>query len=271
MTARPRVLPAHRARNGHSGPLLPKPNRQTFHYQAHPDRPAKTVRQRPLASPADAPCSPSASHSVVVTVLSALTRGFFLSEFLSPRRVIEKFLKPCPDRPTPRRLYPAHPAVQFEEHFPTVCAQLLLNSCRKLAALLLEAGDLLVKQGIPFVPGIVPGLEVVAQIPGQFRHMDRRPIRLLDAGQVAPSLIRCLVHFLGGTPAKARSAVVPVDEDPARLGHAVRISAGERLLRRSFRITSYLPWPSSANMVVLPECPLLALISPTFWHGRGTG
>ncbi|MDX6422364.1 MAG: hypothetical protein QOG28_6984 [Trebonia sp.] len=52
---------------------------------------------------------------------------------------------------------------------------------------------------------------------------------------------------------------------------ALSCLAGEWLLRRSFRTTSYLPWPSSANMAVLPECPLLALISPTLWHGRGTG
>jgi hypothetical protein len=170
---------------------------------------------------------PQSVTQFVATMLNALTRGFFHSESLSSRRVTEEFLKPCPDRPAPWRLYPAYPPVQFVEHFPTVRAQFLLDSCRKLATLLLEAGDLLVKQGIPFFPGIVPGLEVVAQFPGQFRHMDRRAVRLLNAGQVAPSLIWCLVLFLGGTPPQTRSTVVPVDEDPARFGHAVRISAAD--------------------------------------------
>jgi hypothetical protein len=46
------------------GLLLPKPVRQVLHYVAHSDRPARTVRQRPLGSPAEPARSPSVSHSV---------------------------------------------------------------------------------------------------------------------------------------------------------------------------------------------------------------
>jgi hypothetical protein len=208
------------ARNRHSGLMLSKLIRQISAINrilTDLRRPSASVRWRlPPMLPV-----PSVSHSVVATMLSALMPSFFLSESLSSRRVTEKFLMPGHDRPSPRRLHPAHPPVQFVEHFPTVCAQFLLDSCRKLAALLLEAGDLLVKQGIPFFPGIVPGLQIVAQFSGQFRHIDRRAVRLLDAGQVAPSVVRCLMLFLGGTPPQTRSAIVPVDENPARFGHAV--------------------------------------------------
>jgi hypothetical protein len=47
-----------------SGRLLPKPIRQPSHHQAHPDRPPRIVRQRPLAYPRDGARSPSVSHSV---------------------------------------------------------------------------------------------------------------------------------------------------------------------------------------------------------------
>jgi hypothetical protein len=50
------------SQSGHGsrvGLLLPKPVRRAFHYVAHPDRPARTVRQRPLGSPAEAARSPS--------------------------------------------------------------------------------------------------------------------------------------------------------------------------------------------------------------------
>jgi hypothetical protein len=46
------------------GLLLPKPLRQVLHYAAHPDRLARTVRQRPLGSPAEAARSPSVSPSL---------------------------------------------------------------------------------------------------------------------------------------------------------------------------------------------------------------
>jgi hypothetical protein len=54
-------------------------------------------------------------------------------------------------------------------HRLSVFVQFLLDSCRELATLFPEAGDLLVKKEISFSPGIVPGSEIVAQFSGQFR------------------------------------------------------------------------------------------------------
>ena len=88
---------------------------------------------------------------------------------------------PCHDRPAAWRLYPVDPASLYVEHFPLVGPQLPLNPDSKPAARLLTLGKHFLKQRVPLIPGVVPGLEVVTQRSGQLGHVDGRPARLPDS------------------------------------------------------------------------------------------
>jgi len=116
------------------------------------------------------------------------------------------------------------------EHFPAVCSQLILSPERQLAAAFLEYSRL----GVVSVPGGVPCLQVIEQ-PGSQPLTPRpgtiEPSRRLDADPPS-SRGRSLLLFFSKHPPDAVRPVIPVDEHPARLCHALSLPGCDPLLRR---------------------------------------
>ena len=150
----------------------------------------------------------SASRNRRAPTSCFLMRGFFLSDSLSSRRVTGKFLMPCHDRPVSWRLYPANPPVQFVEHFPTVCAQFLLDSCREIASDALRQRARLAD--IRPSAGRLPTPQLLAMVGAWVASLPRPPGPPLSGGTAV-----AVTAALLPTPAEGQCQGVPPDQCPA--------------------------------------------------------
>jgi hypothetical protein len=118
-------------------------------------------------------------------------------------------------------MHSMHLAAHLVQHLPAVCPELFLNSRCKVLAALLEEPDIV----ITGVPSVVPALEVVQQLSRQPVTPGPDALLLWPGCRATPSSgwrSRSFFFLLGQDPPDPVSAIVPVDEDSAWLGHIAR-------------------------------------------------